>query len=80
MDEEMIKIKYRNLLNKLYIIKNEYNEIENVYDDLNRCLKENLLIDDKNVVDDTLSLIEDSNNALKEELSNNIIPTVSSRT
>lgn len=80
MDEEMIKIKYRNLLNKLYIIKNEYNEIENVYDDLNRCLKENLLIDDKNVVDDTLSLIEDSNNALKEELSNDIIPTVSSRT
>ena len=61
-------------------IKNKYNEIENVYDDLNSCLKENLLIDDKNVVDDTLSLIKDSNNNLKEELSNNIIPTVSSRT
>ena len=42
MDEEAIKIKYRNLLNKLYIIKNKYEELDDAYDDLNSTIKNNM--------------------------------------
>ena len=52
MDEEMKKIKYRQLLNKLYTIRNKYQELDNVFDDLNATVKENLLIDDKNIKED----------------------------
>lgn len=79
MDEELMKIKYRNLLNKLYRIKSKYQEIENSYDDLNNCVKENLLVDDKNIAEDNFSDIKNTSNALKDELVNNIIPIVSSR-
>lgn len=79
MDEELIKIKYRNLLNKLYRIKSKYKELENTYDDLNSCIKENLVVDDKNIVENNFSFIKNTSNALKDELVNNIIPIVSSR-
>lgn len=79
MDEELMKIKYRNLLNKLYRIKSKYQEIENSYDELNNCVKENLLVDGKNIVENNFSDIKNTSNALKDELVNNIIPIVSSR-
>lgn len=79
MDEELIKIKYRNLLNKLYRIKSKYRELENTYDDLNSCIKENLVVDDKNIVENNFSFIKNTSNALKDELVNNIIPIVRSR-
>jgi hypothetical protein len=79
MDEELIKIKYRNLLNKLYRIKSKYKELENTYDDLNSCIKENLVVDDKNIVENNFSFIKNTSNALKDELVNNIIPIVRSR-
>lgn len=79
MDEELIKIKYRNLLNKLYRIKSKYKELENTYDDLNSCIKENLVVDDKNIVENNFSFIKNASNALKDELVNNIIPIVRSR-
>ena len=79
MDEELIKIKYRNLLNKLYRIKSKYKELDNTYDDLNSCIKENLVVDDKNIVENNFSFIKNTSNALKDELVNNIIPIVRSR-
>ena len=79
MDEELIKIKYRNLLNKLYRIKSKYKELENTYDDLNSCIKENLVVDDKNIVENNFSFINITCNAHKDELVNNIIPIVRSR-
>ena len=79
MDEELIKIKYRNLLNKLYRIKSKYKELENTYDDLNSCIKENLVVDDIFFVVFNFSFIKNTSNALKDELVNNIIPIVRSR-
>ena len=73
MDEELIKIKYRNLLNKLYRIKSKYKELENTYDDLNSCIKENLVVDDKNIVENNFSFIKNTSNALKDELVNKIV-------
>ena len=79
MDEELIKIKYTNLLNILYRLKSKYKELENTYDDLNSCIKENLVVDDKNIVENNFSFIKNTSNALKDELVNNIIPIVRSR-
>ena len=80
MDEEIIRIKYRNLLNKLYRIKSKYQEIENSYDELNICIRENLLVNNKNVVEDEFYKIKDNTNLLEDKLVNDIIYTVSSRT
>lgn len=80
MDEEMKKIKYRQLLNKLYTIRNKYQELDNVFDDLNTTVKENLLIDDKNIKEDTFNDTKNSIISLKEELDGDIIPIVRSRT
>ena len=80
MDEEIIRIKYRNLLNKLYRIKSKYQEIENSYDELNICIRENLLVNNKNIVEDEFYKIKDNTNLLEDKLVNDIIYTVSSRT
>lgn len=80
MDEEMKKIKYRQLLNKLYTIRNKYQELDNVFDDLNATVKENLLIDDKNIKEDDFNDAKNSIISLKDELEGDIIPIVRSRT
>ena len=80
MDEEMKKIKYRQLLNKLYTIRNKYQELDNVFDDLNATVKENLLIDDKNIKEDDFDDAKNSIISLKDELEGDIIPIVRSRT
>ena len=80
MDEEAIKIKYRNLLNKLYIIKNKYEELDDAYDDLNSTIKNNMLIDDKIIAQDELEKIKHDINNLESCLNNTIIPIVRNRT
>ena len=80
MDEEAIKIKYRNLLNKLYIIKNKYEELDDAYDDLNSTIKNNMLIDDKIIAQDELEKIKHDSNNLESGLNNTIIPIVRNRT
>ncbi len=80
MDEEAIKIKYRNLLNKLYIIKNKYEELDDAYDDLNSTIKNNMLIDDKIIAQDELEKIKHDTNNLESGLNNTIIPIVRNRT
>ena len=80
MDEEMKKIKYRQLLNKLYTIRNKYQELDNIFDDLNATVKDNLLIDDKNIKEDDFNDAKNSIISLKDELEGDIIPIVRSRT
>ena len=80
MDEEAIKIKYRNLLNNLYIIKNKYEELDDAYDDLNSTIKNNMLIDDKIIAQDELEKIKHDINNLESGLNNTIIPIVRNRT
>ena len=80
MDEEMRKIKYRQLLNKLYTIRNKYQEVDNTFDDLNATVKDNLLIDDKNIKEDDFNDAKSGIISLKDELDGDIIPIVRSRT
>lgn len=80
MDEEAVKIKYRNLLNKLYIIKNKYEELDDAYDDLNSTIKNNMLIDDKIIDQDELEQIKHDINNQESGLNNTIIPIVRNRT
>lgn len=79
MDDELIKEKYRQLLNKLYYIKTKYHELDKTFDDLKVSLKENLVIDEEIVVDDSFNNIKSTVNSLENELVNNIIPNVSNR-
>lgn len=76
MDEEMRRIKYRQLLNRLYGIRSKFQELNDAFDDLNSYLKENLLVDDKNIVENAFFNINSNINVLKSELESYIIPIV----
>ena len=79
MDNELIKEKYRQLLNKLYRIRNKYQELDRAFDDLNSSIKENLVVDGEIVVGSSFNNIKNTTNSLENELVNNIIPNVSNR-
>ena len=79
MDNELIKEKYRQLLNKLYRIRNKYQELDRAFDDLNSSIKENLIVDGEIIVVDSFNNIKSTVNSLENELANNIIPNVSNR-
>lgn len=80
MDEEMRKIKYRQLLNNLYMIRNKFQQVDNAFDDLNIAVKENLLVDDKNIEEDVFNNTKNGIISLKDELEGDIIPIVRNRT
>lgn len=79
MDNELIKEKYRQLLNKLYRIKSKYQELDRAFDDLNSNIKENLTVDGEIIVVDSFNNIKNTVNSLENELANNIIPNVSNK-
>lgn len=79
MDNELIKEKYRQLLNKLYRIKSKYKELDSTFDDLNSSIKENLIVDGEIIVVDSFNNIKNTVNSLENELANNIIPNVSNK-
>ena len=79
MDNELIKEKYRQLLNKLYRIRNKYQELDRAFDDLNSSIKENLTVDGEIIVVDSFNNIKSTVNSLENELANNIIPNVSNK-
>lgn len=79
MDNELIKEKYRQLLNKLYRIRNKYQELDRAFDDLNSSIKENLIVDGEIIVVDSFNNIKNTVNSLENELANNIIPNVSNK-
>lgn len=80
MDEELIKIKYRNILNNLYKIKNKYQDLSILFDELDSTIRNNMLIDDKIISEDSFNKKRDSLDFLNQELINEIIPRVSNRT
>ena len=77
MDE--MSQKYRILNNKLVIIKNKLEILEEEYNDLNRIIKETLLIDDKLIEEDRFSSIINDNQKILNELTNVVIPMVNSK-
>lgn len=79
MDDELIKEKYKQLLNKLYHIKNKYQELDKAFDDLKVSVKENLVVDEKTVVDGSFNNIKSTVDSLENELVNSIMPNVSNR-
>ena len=79
MDEEMLRIKYRNLLNKLYVLKNKYRKLDDAFDQLKQAVNNNIAVDKRSPVNDDFSFIDNSINSLNYNLSNDIIPIVRSR-
>ncbi len=79
MEDELIKEKYKQLLSKLYHIKNKYQELDKAFDDLKVSVKENLVVDEKTVVDGSFNNIKSTVDSLENELVNSIMPNVSNR-
>lgn len=78
-EEEIIRAQYRRLLNKLYNINNKYQELNDLYDDMNNTLKSNLLVDDKSIVENEFIEMKKGCDNLENELVSSIIPNVRSK-
>lgn len=79
MDEELMKVKYRQLKNQLTEIKEELELLKDDYNDLNGTIKETLLIDDKIVEEDLFISISNDTDKVLNELTNVVIPIINSK-
>ncbi|HIT10098.1 MAG TPA: hypothetical protein IAC24_00655 [Candidatus Onthousia faecigallinarum] len=68
MDEEMKRQKYRNLLNQLYQIQEQWEKVDQAYSENHKELKENFVIDDKMVEEDTWNQVRQESDEIEQEL------------
>ena len=79
MTDEILKVKYRDLYNKLKEIKEELELLKDEYNDLYGIVKQGLLINDKVIEEDTLISISNNQEEILNELTNVLIPIVTSK-
>ena len=73
------KIKYQYLRTKLYEIKNELNELDNSYNDLEVTLKKNIKINNDIPERNELNAIQQSQKNINNEISSIIIPMINGK-
>ena len=79
MTDEILKVKYRDLYNKLKEIKEELELLKDEYNDLYGIVKQGLLINDKVIEEGTLISISNNQEEILNELTNVLIPIVTSK-
>lgn len=73
------KIKYQYLRTKLYEIKNDLNELDNSYNDLEVTLKKNIKINNDIPERNELNAIQQSQKNINNEISSIIIPMINGK-
>lgn len=73
------KIKYQYLRTKLYEIKNDLNELDNSYNDLEVTLKKNIEINNDIPERNELNAIQQSQKNINNEISSIIIPMINGK-
>lgn len=79
MGEEILKEEYAILRDKLYIIKRNLIELEDIYEDLIINIKDSFMIDNKILFEDSFDKIKTDLKAIKEETINEIIPSINNK-
>lgn len=76
MGEEILKQEYIILRDKMNVIKKNLIELEDIYEDLIINIKDNFIIDNKIIFEDSFDKIKLDLKTIKEETINEIIPTI----
>ena len=79
MDLELNKELYRNLQQKLYIIKNKLNDLETEYENLILNTKKNILINNKIIFENDFENINRKFKRIKQDTINEIIPNINNK-
>lgn len=79
MSEEILKQEYIILRDKLYIIKKNLIELEDIYEDLIINVKDNFMIDNKIIFEENFDKIKTVLKTIKEETLNEIIPNINDK-
>ena len=79
MSEQILKEQYLILKDKMNVIKNEINELEDIYEDLIINIKDSFMINDKIIFEDSFDEIKKDLNTIKEETINEVIPNINNK-
>ena len=79
MNEEMLKQDYIVLRDKMNVIKKKLIELEDIYEDLIINIKDGFIINNKIIFEDEFDKIKQDLNNIKEETTNEIIPTINNK-
>lgn len=77
--QEMLKIKYRNLRNNINAINSKLSDLNFSYDTLHSSIKNNLKIDNKMPNEDIFVGIHNDINNVKNEVSGRLLPFINSK-
>lgn len=76
---EYQKGKYKNLLNKLYIIDSNLLDLIKYYEEIYLMVKENVSIETEELKTEILSSIKNSQIEIRKEIENDIIPLINTK-
>ena len=76
---EYQKGKYKNLLNKLYIIDSNLLDLIKYYEEIYLMAKENVSIETEELKTEILSSIKNSQIEIRKEIENDIIPLINTK-
>ena len=79
MGEEILKQEYIILRDKMNVIKKNLIELEDIYEDLIINIKDGFIINNKIIFEDEFDKIKQDLNNIKEETTNEIIPTINNK-
>ena len=79
MSEEILKQEYIILRDKMNVIKKNLIELEDIYEDLIINIKDGFIINNKIIFEDEFDKIKQDLNNIKEETTNEIIPTINNK-
>ena len=79
MNEEILKEEYLILRDKMNIIKKDIIELEDIYEDLIINIKDSFMINDKIIFEDSFNDIKKDLNTIKEDIINEVIPTINNK-
>jgi len=79
MQDEILKQKYLGLKQQLYNIKNQIDQLDNIYYDLNTVLHDGLFIDDNVVESNNLEVMHNTNTTVLSDIVNTVIYSIDSK-
>ena len=79
MNDEMLRVNYRILKDRLNVIKGKMNLLDDAYEDLVLTIKDSFCVDDDLVFEEELSNIKNDFIYINNELVNDVIPYVNNK-
>ncbi len=79
MNDEIVRRQYKILKNKVYNLRNNLAELDDLYNELEALMKQNFLINNDIPYRDNINELKTIKNQIRNEIQNVIIPSINSK-